>query len=156
MDQAAMARSDLSLRAYTPADEDVLIELWRRTWQVAYPDIDFVARLHWWRSRWREGIAAGTQVVVADSQAGMVGFVTIDAASGYLDQILVAPEAWGSGVAALLMQEAKRIASSAIHLYVNQDNGRAIGFYQKQGFAVSGEDVNPVSGRPTYLMRWQP
>jgi putative acetyltransferase len=37
---------------------------------------------------------------------------------------------------------------------VNKDNDRAIGFYRKHGFALAGDDVNPVSGRPVYRMRW--
>ena len=49
-----MARQrDVSLRRYAAADEAAAIELWRRTWQAAYPDIDFAARLDWWRARWR-------------------------------------------------------------------------------------------------------
>ena len=38
----------------------------------------------------------------------MAGFVTIDPASGELDQLAVAASRWGSGVANLLLAEAKR------------------------------------------------
>jgi putative acetyltransferase len=41
-----------TLRRYCATDEDAAIELWRRTWQVAYPQLDFTARLDWWRERW--------------------------------------------------------------------------------------------------------
>ena len=34
-----------TLRAYTTADEAAAVELWRQTWQEAYPAIDFSARL---------------------------------------------------------------------------------------------------------------
>ena len=57
-------------------------------------------------------------------------------------------------VAAMLVDEAKRLAPGRIELLVNQDNARAIGFYRKHGFALVGDDVNPVSGRPVYRMRW--
>ena len=39
---------------------------------------------------------------------------------------------------------------------VNQDNGRAIAFYEKNGFEMAGDDVNPTSGRPVFRMRWRP
>jgi putative acetyltransferase len=44
-----MASPSFTLRPYSPADEDAAIELWRRTWQTAYPQIDFNERLGWWR-----------------------------------------------------------------------------------------------------------
>jgi putative acetyltransferase len=84
----------------------------------------------------------------------MEGFVTIDPATGYLDQLVVAPEFWGSNVATLLLDEAKRRSPGRIELLVNKDNGRAIAFYEKHGFELVGDDVNPTSGRPVYRMRW--
>ena len=41
-----------------------------------------------------------------------------------------------------------------LDLLVNKDNGRAIAFYEKHGFEMAGDDVNPVSGRPVFRMRW--
>ncbi len=40
-----MAQLSVSLRPYDVADEDAAIELWRRTWQEAYPRIDFASRV---------------------------------------------------------------------------------------------------------------
>ena len=45
---------------------------------------------------------------------------------------------------------------SDIELLVNTDNARAIAFYEKNGFEMAGDDVNPVSGRPVFRMRWRP
>ncbi|MGH6801658.1 MAG: GNAT family N-acetyltransferase, partial [Methylocella sp.] len=63
---------------------------------------------------------------------------------------------WGSGIGAVLMGEAKRISSAGLDLHVNIDNARAIGFYRKHGFAVSGAEANPISGRPVHRMSWRP
>ena len=81
-----MAQLPINLRRYRPADEDAAIELWRRTWQVSYPAIDFSARLEWWRQRWRTELVPTATITVAEVSGGMVGFVTVDPASGYLDQ----------------------------------------------------------------------
>ena len=43
----------LTLRSYEATDEDAAIALWQRTWQQHYPQIDFAARVAWWRERWR-------------------------------------------------------------------------------------------------------
>jgi len=86
----------------------------------------------------------------------LVGFVTVDPTTMYLDQIVVAPEHWGSGVALALLDEAKRLSPKGIDLLVNKDNARAIRFYEKHGFVYAGEDKNPVSGKPVNRMSWRP
>jgi putative acetyltransferase len=143
-----------TLRPYRAADETATIELWRRTWQQAYPAIDFAARVAWWGERWRGELVPAAAIVVAEIGGDLVGFVTVDAATGYLDQIVVAPETWGTGVAEMLLDAAKRLSPARLELHVNTDNARAVGFYRKHGFAVTGEDVNPRSGAPVYVMRW--
>ena len=142
------------LRSYAAADEEVAIELWRRSWQHAYPDIDFSARLAWWRERWRNELTKAS-ITLAERAGALLGFVTIDAKTGYLDQIVVAPEAWGQNIAEALLVEARRICPKKIELHVNQDNARAVRFYEKHGFAITGETKNPLSGRPVFAMRWE-
>ena len=53
-------------------------------------------------------------------------------------------------------EEAKRLSPSGVTLLVNKDNARAIRFYERNGFAHAGEDVNPTSGRPVLKMAWKP
>jgi putative acetyltransferase len=145
-----------TLRPYQAADEEAAIELWRRTWQLAYPRLDFTARLAWWRARWRDELVPSATITVAESGRQLLGFVTVDPATLYLDQIVVAPEAWGSRIADALLAEAKRLSPAGLDLAVNADNGRAIRFYEKQGFVVTGTDVNPRSGAPVRKMAWRP
>jgi putative acetyltransferase len=151
-----MVSSSFTLRRYTPADEAEAIELWRRTWQLAYPQINFDDRVDWWRQRWRDEIVPATTITVAEADGRMLGFVTVDPRTFDIDQTVVAPEAWGLGVAAALIAEAKRISPSGLDLHVNKDNVRAIRFYEKQGFVISGEALNWRSGAPVHKMSWRP
>jgi putative acetyltransferase len=151
-----MPEPSFTLRRYRPADEDTAIELWLRTWQRVYPAIDFAKRLDWWRRRWREELVPSATIVMAEAQNGIVGFVTVDPENLDLDQIVVASEAWGSGVASALLAEAKRISPQGLDLHVNKDNCRAIRFYEKQGFTVSSEAMNWRSGAPVLKMSWRP
>jgi len=146
----------LKVRPYASADEDAAITLWQRTWQKAYPHLDFAARVAWWRERWRTELAPQARILIAEMDGVIEGFVTVDPKNGYLDQIVVAPEFWGSNVGTLLLDAAKRVAPAGIELLVNKDNARAIAFYEKHGFDMAGDDVNPVSGRPVFRMRWRP
>jgi putative acetyltransferase len=142
------------LRPYRAEDEDGAIALWLETWQQAYPSIDFAARVKWWRERWRGELVPHAAIIVAEQAGALIGFVTIDA-SGYLDQLVVAPGHWGSELGNALVDEAKRLSPERITLLVNTDNARAIRFYERNGFVNAGEDVNPTSGKPVLRMEWR-
>jgi putative acetyltransferase len=144
---------DFQLRPYRAGDEDAAIALWRETWQQAYPEIDFAARVAWWRERWRSELVPDAAIIVAEQENALVGFVTIDG-QGYLDQLVVSPDRWGSDLANALVKEAKRLSPGGVTLLVNKDNARAIRFYERNGFVHAGEDVNPTSGRPVLKMAW--
>jgi putative acetyltransferase len=144
-----------TLRPYTAADEDAAIELWRRTWAQHYPHLDFNARVDWWRTRWHDELVPVARIVLAETGGVLTGFVTVDPKTMYLDQIVVAPEHWGSGIALALLGEAKRISPRGLDLLVNKDNARAIRFYVKHGFVYAGEDKNPVLGIAVSRMAWR-
>jgi putative acetyltransferase len=143
------------LRPYRDDDEDAAIVMWLETWQKAYPDIDFAARLAWWRKRWRTELVPNANIMVAEQAGGLAGFVTIDR-NGYLDQLVVGAAHWGSELGNALLDAAKRLSPDHISLLVNTDNARAIRFYERNGFVQAGGDVNPTSGRPVLRMQWKP
>jgi putative acetyltransferase len=159
MSEEKNLKPSFQLRAYRADDEDDAITLWQSTWQQAYPSIDFAARVTWWRERWRHELVPKAAVIVAEHAGeppvdNLVGFVTIDA-ENYLDQLVVAPPYWGSELATVLLDEAKRLSPNRITLLVNTDNARAIRFYERNGFVHDREDVNPTSGRPVLRMDWK-
>jgi putative acetyltransferase len=146
----------VTLRPYSAADEEAAIELWRRTWSKHYRHLDFNARVAWWRERWRNELVPVARIMIADIDGSLAGFVTVDPKTMYLDQIVVAPEYWGSTAALALLDDAKRLSPKGLDLLVNKDNFRAIRFYEKHGFTYVGEDKNPVSGIAVNRMAWRP
>ena len=149
--------SSFKLRRYDAArDEDASIALWLRAWEATYPQIDFAERLEWWRERWRSTLVPVAEIVIAEAGGVMIGFVTVDPGTLYLDQIVVAPQHWRSGVGAALIAEAKRISPHGLDLDVNTDNARAVTFYGKEGFVVTGTGKNPISGKPVHRLSWRP
>ena len=99
--------------------------------------------------------AAGAVTLCAfDGSDHLLGFVTFDPAAAYLDQLAVAPEAKGSGAATLLLNEARRLSEGSITLDVNQDNPRALRFYEREGFEKVAEGTNPRSGLKTWRLRF--
>jgi putative acetyltransferase len=145
----------LQLRACTDADLASLADLWVASWQETMPAIDFRARRPWFLDRLRALEAAGAVTIcAADGSNRLLGFVTFDPAAAYLDQLAVAPEAKGSGAAALLLNEARRLSEGSLTLDVNQDNPRALRFYEREGFEKIAEGTNPRSGLKTWRLRF--
>ncbi len=149
-----MPPGGVTLRPMQRADRAEALDVWTISWAAAYPAIDFATRRAWMENRLDELEAAGAQVRIALDGTSIAGLVTVDPATGYLDQLVVATTHQRKGIAAILLEDAKRISPRSITLHVNQDNARAIAFYRKHGFVVSSETVNERSGAPTYAMRW--
>ena len=153
-----MSQAMFRLRPYQASEEDAAVVLWQRAWQEAYPQIDFSKRLAWFREHWSD-LQLHSRIIVAEFSIPphrLAGFVAVSPRSGYLDQIVVTPEAQHLGVGQALIDAAKQIGRDGLYLHVNKDNARGLAFYQKCGFVIAGEDVNRRSGAPVYMMTWRP
>ncbi len=143
------------LRNFDEGDCPALADLWVAAWERTGFAIDFEARRPWLAERIGAHRAAGGAIVVAlGADDRPAGFVTIDPASGYLDQLCVHPDEQGSGLARTLLDEAKRLSPGAIELDVNEANERARRFYARQGFIVVTRGTSAQSGLPTLRLRW--
>ncbi len=78
--------------AFAPAHLPAIADLWVASWQRTMPDIDFEDRRPWFLGHMSRLKADGAEFHVAQTPDGEVaGFVAIAPASGYLDQLAVAP-----------------------------------------------------------------
>jgi putative acetyltransferase len=144
------------VRTMTPADFSAALDMWVAAWQAAYPAIDFSTRRDWAKNHIASLEQQGSLSSIAVSEGQIVGLLVIDPNTGYLDQIVVATQAQGGDAAKLLIEKARATCPGGIDLHVNADNTRAIEFYRKNGFVVSGADKNARSGAPTHKMSWRP
>lgn len=121
------------------------------------PAIDFEARRAWFVGRMVGLRDSGATILCAfDASDGrMAGFITLEN-GGHIDQFAVAVHAWGTGAAVALLNEIKRMsAGGALTLDVNQDNKRAVRFYEREGFRRVGEGRNAASGAATWRYQWR-
>ncbi len=147
-----------AIRPFVADDLGPAADLWVASWALTMPDIDFEARRPWFLQHVETLTAKGTQILVADEIAtgALAGFVMIDPATRYLDQLAVAPAFWGKGAAEALMAAARTASPAGIVLDVNQDNPRAVAFYRRAGLEITASGANPMSGRTTWRMEWAP
>jgi putative acetyltransferase len=143
------------LRHFEEFDLPALVELWVAAWRDSGFDIDFEARRTWLVQRLTAHRAEGGAIVVGLDEIGrLAGFVTFDQESGYLDQLCVAPNARGSGIAKALLDQAKQLGRGIVELDVNEANERACRFYKREGFVVVTRGASALSGLPTLRLRW--
>ena len=136
-------------------DRAPLLDLWIAAWTPIIPAIDFAADRGWLSDHLDALLRDGAVLILARDEAGVPrGFLTLDPKTGVVDQLAVDPACSGRGLGARLMEEAKRLASSGLMLRVNQVNVRAVRFYERAGFAVTGESVSARSGLPLFTMVW--
>ena len=144
----------VTLRPLHDADMPALTGMWVASWRDVFPDIDFEARRAWFAARMAAHRADGVQVVVAERAGALLGCITIDAATHFIDQLAVAPAALGRGVAQALLAEARRHSPLQLLLDVNEANGRALRFYAREGFVVVGEGTSEASGLRLLRLEW--
>jgi len=142
----------------TGAETQELLALWVASWRATYADIAFEGRCAWLLDRLARLEAKGAQTLCLwdETDKSLLGFVTIDPESGWLDQLCVHPQRFGAGVGAALLAAARERSPSLIRLDVNADNDRAVRFYRREGFKRLGPGQPSQSGRETLILEWRP
>jgi putative acetyltransferase len=149
---------EFAFHPFKKTDLPELLDLWVASWSEVYAEIDFNQRRPWFTDHIADWTADNglCRVATETTSGAMIGFILINPQTNLLDQICVGVAWKGKGVAEALMAETRRLSPCEIRLDVNAMNHRAIHFYEREGFAKTGEGVNPRSGLPIFHYRWQP
>lgn len=149
MPQSDNSEASAAVRAMRVEELVTLADLWVASWRETMPAIDFDARWAWISAVLADPANA---VLVAERDGEPQGFAVV--AGGLLHQLVVAPAAKGGGAATILLAAAKARAGAGMVLEVNQGNGRAVRFYEREGFRRTGAGRNAGSGLATWHMCW--
>ncbi len=138
-----MVTQPITLRAATPDDAATVADIWHEGWHLAHPGhvpdgLTERRTLEAFHQRAPQRVADTT---VAEVEGRVAGFVMV--VGDEVEQVYVAPEAFGSGLAGVLLAEAERQVAVQGHrtawLAVATGNSRARAFYEKQGWADAGD-----------------
>lgn len=136
-------------------DRAPLLDFWIAAWTPVIPSIDFAADRGWLSAHLDALLRDGAVLLLARDEADLArGFLTVHRTTGTLDQLAVDPAWGGRGLGRRLLDAAKRLAPAGLRLRVTQVNVRAIRFYERAGFVVTGEAVSARSGLPVFTMAW--
>lgn len=87
--------------------------------------------------------------VYRDEQQNIVGFLGV--ADNRLEMLFVAPQVFGLGIGKQLLRFAIE-QMNVTELNVNEQNPQALGFYQHQGFVITGRSPLDGQGNPFPLL----
>jgi GNAT superfamily N-acetyltransferase len=135
----------LRFRAAVPADGEIVASIWFHGWQDGHlgnvpPDLVALRTEERFRERAAQRIAETHDTWVAALDGEVVGFVMLD--GDEVEQVYLAADRRGSGLAGGLLDEAERRIAAAGHttawLAVVAGNARARRFYEKRGWRDAG------------------
>jgi GNAT superfamily N-acetyltransferase len=139
------AAAELVPRPAVAADFDPLLDLWVARWHDAHaacspPELLALRTREDFRTR-LAGFGDGLWVI--GPQGAPQGFYSLK--GNHVDQLYVARELTGQGVALMLLRDAEARLAAAGHvealLDCNTGNARAARFYQKSGWTLRGREL---------------
>ena len=138
------------VRRFRKTDLDAAAEIWLDTNIRAHSFIP----AQYWRDNFEavKGMLAQAEVYVFENQGGIKGFIGLD--GGYVAGIFVREAAQSGGIGRRLMDFVKE-GRKQLGLSVYQKNGRAVRFYQREGFHIQREQMDKSTGEAEYYMEWR-
>ncbi|HYC97384.1 acetyltransferase [Brevundimonas sp.] len=136
------------IRLGTARDALRNLEIWRRAVAATH---DFLspgdlARIDALVADWLPGAEPWVYV---DQTDGPLGFTALTGA--HVDALFVDPARHGAGVGRALMAHARRL-HGRLTVDVNEQNSRAVGFYERLGFERTGRSPTDGQGMPYPLL----
>lgn len=133
----------------TPHEFDALTTLWERSVRATHnflapEDIDFFRRMV--RD---EALSAVELLVVRNAEGAFTAFAGV--AGERLEMLFVDPAEHGKGIGRELVRHVVRHCGVR-WVDVNEQNTRAIGFYDRMGFRIIGRDDLDPSGKPCPIL----
>ncbi|MFH9968563.1 GNAT family N-acetyltransferase [Streptomyces mirabilis] len=154
----------MQIRQAEPDDASAVAGVYVRSWQVAFAGLvpqhylDAMDPSHEessWKSRIAETRWPSTGVLVAETEAGIVGFASFSpseesSAIAEVGTLYAMPEVWRAGIGKRLMAAALTTLGQADYahavLWVLEDNVRARRFYEAAGWRPDGAAVVDTTG----------
>lgn len=139
----------MNIESVNKAEHQKLIEIWEASVRATH---DFLSEddLQQLKPLILEQYFDAVNLTCVKTSAGeIVGFCGVH--DGNIEMLFIAPEMRGQGIGALLAAHAITM-QGATKVDVNEQNPKALGFYQRIGFAVTGRSPTDGQGKPYPLL----
>ncbi len=137
------------IRHMSDLDTDAVAQLWLEANMDAH---GFIPESYWRGNLERvRGMLGEAEVYVYEDAGGIEGFIGLTGSR--VAGLFVRAGARGRGTGKRLLDLAK-LMRDRLELGVYAKNERALRFYEREGFGISGEGVDAETGEAEYEMRW--
>ena len=138
------------------ADEyDEIARVWMASWVstgLAEASNFLLANL---RARIRREIEHGWSLFVADDRGTIAAMLALHLPKRCLDQLFVAPEYQGRSLGRNLLAFTRTQLPAEICLRCARGNEKAWRWYERQGFVLENEQIEPMNGLMMRHYRWR-
>ena len=148
----------MTLPAIRPArmDEyDEVARVWMESWATVGIEPASAALLEKLRARLRAEVAKGWSLYVADDGGRLAAMLALHLRDNYLDQLFVAPEYQGLSIGRMLLAFTRAHLPDEIWLRCVRENEKAWRWYEREGFVLEKQTVEPTSGSTMKYYRWK-
>ena len=146
------------LPAIRPAKSDEYDEV-ARVWMNSFcstgleaPSNFLLAKL---RARVPLEIKKGWSLFVADDDGVLAAMLALHLPKRYLDQLFVAPEYQGRSLGRTLLAFTREHLPDEIELRCIRENEKAWRWYEREGFILEKESLEPMTGFVMKYYRWK-
>lgn len=151
---ATKLRNDqVRIRAAKVQEYPALVELWRRSVQATHDFLHPADLEQIYRQMPHVYLPGVREVWLIETRCGdswrIGGFMGCN--GSHVEMLFVEPECFGQGLGSALLRHA-RARFGNLTLDVNEQNARALAFYRRQGFAITGRSALDTGGRPYPLL----
>jgi ribosomal protein S18 acetylase RimI-like enzyme len=150
-----MVASSVVIRPARIDEYDDVARVWMESWVSTGLDSasDFLlARL---RARIPLEIERGWSLFVADDSGAIAAMLALHLPGKYLDQLFVAPEYQGRSLGRTLLAFTRAHLPAEIWLRCVRENEKAWRWYEREGFVLEREAIEPAIGRVMKYYRWK-
>ncbi len=139
-----------AIRLSAPADVPALIDIWRRSVRATHDFLSEQDFIEIDRLVSQDYLPATPVWVAVGEQERPVAFMGLS--PGHVDSLFIDPDFRGRGIGREMLAHARTL-EGPLTVEVNEQNGQAVGFYEKMGFVQVGRSLVDGDGRPYPTLR---
>jgi GNAT superfamily N-acetyltransferase len=146
--------SPLTIRPARTEEYDEIARVWMDSWVstgLAEASDFLLAQL---RARIPREVEDGWSLFVADDRGTVAAMLALHLRKKYLDQLFVVPEYQGRSLGRMLLAFTRQRLPDEIELRCVRENEKAWRWYEREGFVLEKEAVEPMTGFVMKYYRW--
>jgi GNAT superfamily N-acetyltransferase len=144
-----------AIRPAQPAEYDDVARLWMESWVSTGLDTASDLLLSNLRTRVPREMANGWSLFVADDRGTLAAMLAVHLPKLYLDQLFVAPAYQGRSLGRQLLAFTRELLPDEMWLRCVRENEKAWRWYEREGFVLEREAIEPATGRMMKYYRWK-